>query len=68
MHSMGVVIEGSKVIHLSNEDVNIEKTDVFFLTQNNYYMSERLVDDSKYKSLLVYFDDKFIFDFINKYK
>lgn len=67
MHSMGIIIEGSKVIHLSSEDVNIEKTDVFFLTQNNYYMSERLVDDSKYKSLLVYFDDKFIFDFINKY-
>ncbi|MGB5868418.1 MAG: AraC family transcriptional regulator, partial [Arcobacteraceae bacterium] len=67
MHSMGVVIEGSKVIHLNNEDVNIEKTDLFFLTQNNYYMSERVVDDSKYKSLLVYFDDKFIFDFINKY-
>ncbi len=67
MHSMGIVLEGSKVIHLSNEDINIEKTDIFFLTQNNYYMSERLVNDSKYKSLLVYFDDKFIFDFINKY-
>jgi len=67
MHSMGIVIEGSKLIHLSNENISIEKTDIFFLTQNNYYMSERLVDDSKYKSLLVYFDDKFIFDFINKY-
>ncbi|XPV70451.1 MAG: helix-turn-helix transcriptional regulator [Halarcobacter sp.] len=67
MHSMGIVLEGSKVIHLSNEDINIQKTDIFFLTQNNYYMSERLVNDSKYKSLIVYFDDKFIFDFLNKY-
>ncbi|WP_228150002.1 helix-turn-helix domain-containing protein [Malaciobacter molluscorum] len=67
MHSMGIVIEGSKVVHLKNKDINIEKIDIFFLTQNNYYMSERLVNDSKYKSLLVYFDDKFIFDFINKY-
>ncbi len=67
MHSMGIVLEGSKVIHLSKEDINIQKSDIFFLTQNNYYMSERLVNDSKYKSLLVYFDDKFIFDFINKY-
>ena len=67
MHSMGIMIEGSKVIHLSSEDVTIEKNDIFFLTQNNYYMSERVVDDAKYKSLLVYFDDSFIFDFINKY-
>ncbi|MBU3015017.1 AraC family transcriptional regulator [Poseidonibacter lekithochrous] len=67
MHSMGIMLEGSKVIHLSNEDITIEKNDIFFLTQNNYYMSERVADDSKYKSLLVYFDDKFIFDFINKY-
>ena len=67
MHSMGIMLEGSKVIHLSSEDVTIKKNDMFFLTQNNYYMSERVADDSKYKSLLVYFDDKFIFDFINKY-
>jgi|TARA_R110002050_G_scaffold143770_1_gene269092 AraC-like DNA-binding protein len=67
MHSMGILLEGSKVIHLSNEDININKAEIFFLTQNNYYISERALKDSKYKSLLVYFDDKFIFDFINKY-
>jgi AraC-like DNA-binding protein len=67
MHSMGILLEGSKVIHLSNEDININKAEIFFLTQNNYYMSERALKDSKYKSLLVYFDDKFILDFINKY-
>ncbi len=67
MHTMGILLEGSKIIHLSDEDINIEKNDIFFLTQNNYYMSERAVKDSKYKSLLIYFDDKFIFDFLNKY-
>lgn len=68
MHSMGVVLDGSKVVHLSDQDIQISKNEIFFLTQNNYYMSERVVDDSKYKSLLIYFDDAFIFDFIIKYK
>ena len=67
MHTMGILLEGSKIIHLSDEDINIEKNDIFFLTQNNYYMSERALKESKYKSLLIYFDDKFIFDFLNKY-
>ncbi|MDC0933295.1 AraC family transcriptional regulator [Arcobacteraceae bacterium] len=68
MHSMGVVIDGSKDIHINDKDIHISKNEIFFLTQNNYYMSERVVNDAKYKSLLVYFDDKFILDFITKYK
>ncbi|QKF67423.1 transcriptional regulator, AraC family [Arcobacter venerupis] len=67
MHTMGILLEGSKIIHLRDEDINIQKNDIFFLTQNNYYMSERAVKESKYKSLLIYFDDKFILDFLNKY-
>jgi len=67
MHSMGIMLEGSKVIHLNDRDVIIESGSISFLAQNNYYMSERLTDALKYKSLLVYFDDKFIFDFIQKY-
>ena len=67
MHSMGILIEGSKVIHLNNQDITINQGEMSFLTQNKYYMSERMTLDSKYKSLIIYFDDKFIFDFIIKY-
>jgi len=67
MHSMGILLEGSKVIHLNNQDITINKGELSFLTQNNYYMSERTTLNSIYKSLIVYFDDKFIFDFIKKY-
>ena len=67
MHSMGILLEGSKDIHLDNQDITINKGEISFLTQNNYYMSERTTLNSNYKSLIVYFDDKFIFDFIKKY-
>ena len=67
MHSIAILLEGSKVIHLNKQDITINKGDISFLTQNNYYMSERTTLNSIYKSLIVYFNDKFIFDFIKKY-
>jgi len=67
MHSIGILLEGSKIVHLNDKDITIKQGEISFLTQNNYYMSERMALDSKYKSLIIYFDDKFIFDFIIKY-
>lgn len=68
MHCMIILLDGLKVIHSKNRSLNINPNEICFLTQNNYFMSERLIGNSKYKTLLIYFDDKFIFDFINKYK
>jgi len=68
MHCLIVVLEGSKVIHFKNQNINVEKNELCFLTQNNYFMSERMHKDSEYKSLVIYFDDKFIFNLIEKYK
>ncbi len=68
MHCLIVLIEGSKIIHFKDQDFWLEENEVCFLTQNNYFMSERLALNSKYKSLVIYFDDKFIFEFLKKYK
>ena len=68
MHSMNILLEGSKIIHTTDEDVTISSDEICFLTQNNYYMSERMTSDSKYKSMIIYFDDKFVFEFVKKYK
>lgn len=68
MHSMGIVLEGSKVIHQNDKDLIVESGSISFMSQNNYYLSERLTEDAKYKSLIVYFDDQFIFEFLKKYK
>jgi len=67
MHSMGILLEGSKVIHLNDQDITINQGEISFLTQNNYYMSERTTLNSLYKSLIIYFNDQFILNFIKKY-
>lgn len=67
-HCMIILLDGSKVIHLKDSDININSNEICFLTQNNYFMSERITKDLNYKSLIIYFDDKFIFDLIQKYK
>ena len=68
MHCFIVLLEGSKVIHFKDQDFSVEENEVCFLTQNNYFMSERLAINNQYKSLVIYFDDRFIFEFLKKYK
>lgn len=67
MHSLVVLLEGKKIVHLKNENLQINTNEITLLTQNNYYMSERIINNKQYKSFVIYFDDKFIFDFIKKY-
>jgi len=68
MHSMNILIEGSKIIHTATENITISAREICFLTQNNYYMSERMTKESRYKSMILYFDDNFVLEFIKKYK
>jgi AraC-like DNA-binding protein len=65
---MIILLDGSKVIHLKDTDINVNSNEICFLTQNNYFMSERITTNTNYKSIIIYFDDKFIFDLIEKYK
>ncbi len=67
MHCLIIILEGSKIIHLEDSNVNLNTGDMCFLTQDNYFMSERIIQDSQYKSLIIYFDDKFMFDLLLKY-
>ena len=68
MHSMNILIEGSKIIHTENENLRVSAKELCFLTQNNYYMSQRMTKESRYKSMILYFDDSFVLEFIKKYK
>lgn len=68
MHSMVILLNGSKVVHLNGENLKVNSNEICFLAQNNYYLSERITDNTKYKSLIIYFDDNFVFDFVKKYK
>ena len=68
MHSLVVLIEGNKIVHINNNDIKVNSNEITLLTQNNYYMSERITSNNQYKSFLIYFDDDFIFDFIKEFK
>ena len=68
MHSMNILIAGSKVIHTKDENITVNANEICFLTQNNYYMSERMTKQSQYESMILYFDDAFVLEFMKKYK
>ena len=66
-HVMILVMEGSKKITYKNEVSLLKKGDILLLTQGNYTMSETLSNQGKYEALLVYFNDDFMMNFLQKY-
>jgi len=67
-HLLILLINGSKILHLENKEVEINTNDILYLSQGNYFMSEIVGDKNSFESILVYFDDDFVLDFIKKYK
>jgi AraC-like DNA-binding protein len=68
MHSMSFLEEGTKRVYFKEYEKVLKKGSIFFLSQGNYYMSDMLESESMCKSTAIYFDDKFILDFISKYQ
>ncbi|MFK2821552.1 helix-turn-helix domain-containing protein [Arcobacter sp. YIC-80] len=67
MHLMILLIKGGKLLHLQKKDIKINSNDILFLSQGNYFMSEIEGHNYDFESIQVFFDDNYIFDFINKY-
>ena len=68
MHSMSFLEKGTKRVYFKEYEKVLHKGSIFFLSQGNYYMSDMLDSESMCKSTAIYFDDKFILDFIGKYQ
>lgn len=68
MHCMILLLDGTKVIHFKDSDIYVNTQEICFLTQHNYFMSEKISEYLNYKSLIIYFDDTFVFELIKKYK
>lgn len=66
-HMMILLIKGEKVLHLE-DDVHINNSQILFLSQNNYFISEIISSNNTYESILICFDDDFVLNFIKKYK
>ncbi len=60
------VIEGEKIFSGTNQHITVKKGDVFFVRRGYYLMSES-IDDS-YRSLVFFFDETLIKDFVNQHQ
>ncbi len=67
MHLVMLLVNGRKSLCLGNGEISIDANDILFLSQGNYFMGEILGDKNDFEVILIYFDDKYVFDFINKY-
>lgn len=67
MHIAILLINGGKTLHLKDEDISIDTRDVLFLSQGNYFMSEVIGNKDSFESILIFFDDDYVFNFIQKY-
>lgn len=59
------VIEGEKKFAGTSETITVKKGDVFFVRRGYYLMSESI--DASYKSLVFFFDESLIKDFVNQH-
>lgn len=60
-----LVVKGTKILHLKDEDINVDANHFLFLKSGNYAMSEVL--DEYYESMLFFYEDSLLLDFISKY-
>ncbi|PLY05806.1 MAG: AraC family transcriptional regulator [Arcobacter sp.] len=67
MHLVILLVNGGKTLHLKNSDITIDTSDILYLSQGNYFMSEIIGDKNSYNSILIFFDDEYVFNFIKKY-
>jgi AraC family transcriptional regulator, exoenzyme S synthesis regulatory protein ExsA len=68
MHAIMIPIVGQKIITTKERKIDITSSNICFLYQNNYFLSKRVNDNLKYKSIVLFFNDKFVLDFIKKYE
>lgn len=68
MHALMIPLIGQKIITTNEKKLDINSSNICFLYQNNYFLSKRVNENLKYKSIVLFFSDKFVLDFIKKYK
>lgn len=59
------VRRGTKVLHLEDETLKVDKDSVLFLRSGNYIMTEVL--EEFYEAILFLYEDELLLDFIKKY-
>lgn len=67
-HVMILLLNGTKKLTSKDEELELKAGDILLLQQGNYFMSEVVNDDGLYEAMMVYFDDGFVMNFIEKYQ
>lgn len=68
MHALMIPLIGQKIITTKEKKLDINSSNICFLYQNNYFLSKRVNENLKYKSIVLFFSDKFVLDFIKNIK
>jgi len=61
------LLEGEKIVHYSGKTIRIDPKQFLLLGSSNCLMSERLSTNGHYSSLLLFFDNTVLTDFLLKY-
>ncbi|MDF1878310.1 helix-turn-helix transcriptional regulator [Sulfurimonas sp. SAG-AH-194-C20] len=67
-HMLIHVFNGSKTIHIGDNDYAIQEHQSAFISKGQYFISERLSDEKSYfDGIMVFFDDEFLHKLFTKY-
>lgn len=66
-HLLSFVLEGEKSVIMPDSTVTAGKESFLLLKKGQCLMTERLSSSNSFKSLLIFFDDNFFFQFIKKH-
>ncbi|MDF1884224.1 helix-turn-helix domain-containing protein [Sulfurimonas sp. SAG-AH-194-C21] len=67
-HMLIHVFNGSKTIHVEDDDYSIQEYQSAFISKGQYFISEQLSDEKSYfDGMMVFFDDEFLHKLFTKY-
>jgi AraC family transcriptional regulator, exoenzyme S synthesis regulatory protein ExsA len=58
-----MILNGKKIIHTAKGDIEIGAGEMFFAQRGSYLLSERISTESEYRSMIFFFDDRYIHQF-----
>ncbi|WP_428224677.1 helix-turn-helix domain-containing protein [Flavobacterium sp.] len=65
---LSLLLEGYKEVYSNNSNISIENNKFFMLQSGNSLMTEKLINNRTYASILFFFSDNFLSNFVEKRK
>lgn len=65
-HVLVFILKGQKIVHLQDRDLVLEADSLLFIQKGSYLFSDTGGDDSEYQRLMLFLEDSFITDFVQR--